>query len=75
MHQQMRDIKGIASKIGHSGFYSTVMCNLSWLGTRRVLLLGQVPQDRSGLADKVFMMKFRAIMLYIICEKLFGNVA
>lgn len=75
MRQQMQDIVAISNTIGHSYFFITITCDPYWSEIRRPLLPGQIPKDVPNFAARLFIMKLQAMMLYIIEEDLFPNVA
>ena len=74
MRQQLHDIIAISNKVGHPDVFLTMTCNPRWPEITRSLLPGQTAQDRPDLCARVFFVKVRALMQFVIEEKYFGEV-
>lgn len=71
MRQQMYDIIATSNMIGHPDFYLSITGHTKWPEIRRALVLGHIPQDRPYLVVRIFLIKLRAMMLYLIHENYF----
>lgn len=74
MRQQMHDTIAISDTVGHPEFFVTITCHQAWPEITRELLVNQNAQDRLDLGARVFHMKLRKMMLWILDEGIFGKV-
>jgi hypothetical protein len=52
----------------------TITCDSHWPEIQSELKPGEKPEDRPDLIARVFKMKLKAIMDYIIVSKMYGTV-
>lgn len=74
MCQQLLYVLALSDKTVHSYSFVPLTGSSNWPGIGRAVL-PKIPQDRLDLSVRVFIMNLRAMMQYVIGEKLLGNLA
>lgn len=74
MHQNLHDIIAISIKAGYVDISLTLTCNPQWPEIENALLPGQSVADRLDLAARVFRIKLRTLMVFVIDEKVVDHV-
>lgn len=62
------------NKVGYPDIFLTMTCHPQWPEIKNALLPGQSVIDRPDIAARVFRIKPRALMAFVIDEKVFGEV-
>ena len=71
----MHDIIAISNKVGHPDIFLTMTCNPYWPEITENLFEIQRPEDRPELCSRVFRVKMKSMVAYVIDKKLFGTVS
>lgn len=74
MQHNMLDIISISTKVGYPDIFLTMTCNPQCPKIKNAFLSGQSVIGRRDIAARVFRIKLRAIMAFVIDEKIFGDV-
>lgn len=74
MRQNMHDITSISNKAGYPDTFLTMTCNPQWLENKNALLPSQSVIDCPDIAARVFRIKLRALMAFVIDEPVFREV-
>lgn len=74
MRQNIQDILSTSNKIFYTDIFPTMTCNPQCSEIKNVLLPGQSVPDRPDISARVFRIKLRALVGFIIDEQVFSEV-
>jgi hypothetical protein len=74
MSEAYDDAMGMVRAFGKPDLFVTMTCNPKWKEITDELLPNQAASDRPDLVARVFRMKYKAMIDYIVESKLFGEI-
>ncbi len=73
MHEKTQDAMTYARKYGRPDLFITFTCNPSWPEIKNEPMRGQTSQNRHDLLARVFRLKFKKLMEFLINGAIFGT--
>lgn len=74
MQEYTQDAMTYVRKFGRPDLFITFTCNPSWEDIQKLLINGQSASDRHDIIARVFNMKVKKLMDFIIKHKIYGDV-
>lgn len=74
MRYKMHNVSSRLNNVGYPNIFLRITCNPQWPGIKKSLLRGQSVTGRPDITARIFRIKLRAIMAFIIDGKIFRDV-
>lgn len=73
MHEYTQDAMAYVRQYGRPDLFITFTCNPQWIEIKQHLFTGQLSTDRHDITARIFKLKLKSLMDFIVKDQIFGE--